>query len=731
MSQINRNSMLARVTEIIRPATRRRAGAAGASGHPSPSLDGPSLPSAAACLHSSESNAAPAAAAAADIAAGDASAPPHPPGIPDEGGYRARSVLKGKPSAVIKRFVTDNNIDMLVIPVTAQPVLRRMDKESKRGVALATWSPPPAAPWTGRPLGPTPHGRPGRMTGHMHACRPAADQELCVSQGAVHVPVCACGEAPRRPWAAGRVVGPAAVRGRLRRRPRRALRPPPPRAVVADARHRLAHAPHVRLAPPLPLPPPQFFRSSPQLTVTPRAQCTELPWRMDACTCAACMCDPDTSAAGNVQRANLCQKPARHSHNYSACHAHQGKWRSASRGRSGPLVAPCTCHAEVSTCPRCMRSLGSMAKACCREPYMHPDQHLPSVAHAPSSPPAPPASPPIEQPPPPATNTSPPPGTHTSPPPGQPVSLRDYLPNSSSLPPSLPGASGLPGSSGPLRPRRISAGSLSPCPGMPAATAGAGGSGSGAAAPTAVSAGGGNSAERSPGGDDGGSGTSGGIFSTLRSRVGKLPFRKDHRETPAQVRGILASPEHPTFLHQGRKLITAYFTEADGVALWALRLEPSGRLCMQATQQALPPTDPELMSLDETLADLLSVLQEGGLSGEVRARGAEAVRHARAAIASLSAESSGLRARLEEEQERRGAAVAALMGASGENGGRDVLGGSSGGLGGNGRTLMRSQSERRGSHSTVGGGSGGSIGSGGRGGIEHAAVSPVKRDVSP
>lgn len=149
---------------------------------------------------------------------------------------------------------------------------------------------------------------------------------------------------------------------------------------------------------------------------------------------------------------------------------------------------------------------------------------------------------------------------------------------------------------------------------------------------------------------------------------------------------------------------------------------------VQSQIQPLPPTDPELTALDETLADLLAVLQEGGLSGEVRARGAEAVRHARSAIASLSAESSGLRARLEEEEDRRGAAVAALMGASGGGSGREA-GGSNGGGSGGGRTLMRVQSERRGSMSTAGGGSGGSLGSGGRGGQDHSAgMSPVKRD---
>lgn len=125
--------MLARVTEIIRPATRRRGTSAGAL--VAVSSDTTSLPSVAAGLQLTQDAAAGlSAAAVADTAVGD------PPVLPpstgqgaDEGGLRARAVLKGKPSAVIKRFVTENNIDMLVIPVTAQPVLRRMDKESKRG----------------------------------------------------------------------------------------------------------------------------------------------------------------------------------------------------------------------------------------------------------------------------------------------------------------------------------------------------------------------------------------------------------------------------------------------------------------------------------------------------------------------------------------------------------------------------------------------------------------------
>lgn len=174
---------------------------------------------------------------------------------------------------------------------------------------------------------------------------------------------------------------------------------------------------------------------------------------------------------------------------------------------------------------------------CCREPHMNPDVLLPSAQTPVAT-----ASPPLAQ----ARSASPPmdtsqPVRNVSPPTVQPTSLRDYLPQASSLPPSLPAASALAGTSGPLRPRRISAGSLSPSPAPPAASA----------APTAapavlatVPASGSNSAERSPGGVEengggGGGGSSGGIFSTLRSRVGKLPFRKDNREAPAQVRRSL------------------------------------------------------------------------------------------------------------------------------------------------------------------------------------------------
>lgn len=45
-------------------------------------------------------------------------------------------MLEGKPSQVIQRFVREHNIDLLVIPVTPQATLRRMDKEHKRGAHL-------------------------------------------------------------------------------------------------------------------------------------------------------------------------------------------------------------------------------------------------------------------------------------------------------------------------------------------------------------------------------------------------------------------------------------------------------------------------------------------------------------------------------------------------------------------------------------------------------------------
>lgn len=150
VSQINRNSMLARVTEIIRPAARRRGTGAGAL--TAVSSDTTSLPSAAAGLQlAQDAAAAPSGAGAPDTAVNDPSVLlPYPGQGTDEGGLRARAVLKGKPSAVIKRFVTENNIDMLVIPVTAQPVLRRMDKESKRGAL------PPLCPLAYLPLPPHP-----------------------------------------------------------------------------------------------------------------------------------------------------------------------------------------------------------------------------------------------------------------------------------------------------------------------------------------------------------------------------------------------------------------------------------------------------------------------------------------------------------------------------------------------------------------------------------------------
>ena len=75
-----------------------------------------------------------------------------------------------------------------------------------------------------------------------------------------------------------------------------------------------------------------------------------------------------------------------------------------------------------------------------------------------------------------------------------------------------------------------------------------------------------------------------------------------------------------------------------------------------------PPPDANLTTLDAQLSDLQCVLQEGGLSGEVRERGAEAVARARSALCLLAAEASGLRAKLEEQEERRAMALAALSG---------------------------------------------------------------------
>ena len=76
------------------------------------------------------------------------------------------------------------------------------------------------------------------------------------------------------------------------------------------------------------------------------------------------------------------------------------------------------------------------------------------------------------------------------------------------------------------------------------------------------------------------------------------------------------------------------------------------------------PRDAHFTTLDAQLSDLQCVLQEGGLSGEVRERGAEAVARARSALCLLAAEASGLRARLEEQEERRAMALAALAGTS-------------------------------------------------------------------
>lgn len=79
-----------------------------------------------------------------------------------------------------------------------------------------------------------------------------------------------------------------------------------------------------------------------------------------------------------------------------------------------------------------------------------------------------------------------------------------------------------------------------------------------------------------------------------------------------------------------------------------------------SSSQPLPSVN--LASLDAQLSDLQCVLQEGGLSGEVRERGAEAVARARTALATLTAEACQLRAKLEEQEERRSMALAALSG---------------------------------------------------------------------
>jgi hypothetical protein len=64
------------------------------------------------------------------------------------------------------------------------------------------------------------------------------------------------------------------------------------------------------------------------------------------------------------------------------------------------------------------------------------------------------------------------------------------------------------------------------------------------------------------------------------------------------------------------------------------------------------------------LAELQAVLVEGGLSAEMRARGADAAAGARAAIAATIAEGAFWRARAEEADARLSAAVNALTGAS-------------------------------------------------------------------
>jgi hypothetical protein len=93
-----------------------------------------------------------------------------------------------------------------------------------------------------------------------------------------------------------------------------------------------------------------------------------------------------------------------------------------------------------------------------------------------------------------------------------------------------------------------------------------------------------------------------------------------------------------------------------------MQIQGTGSSSASATLPA--PPSATLGTLDAQLADLQCVLQEGGLSGEVRERGAEAVARARSALCTLAAEAAVLRAKLEEQEERRAMAIATLAGTS-------------------------------------------------------------------
>jgi hypothetical protein len=124
--QVNRRSMLGRVTKSIRPGLLRK-GLLDTAGAAARSDTAVSLPSASFALPSS----------LPVHASLDATGPST---LIDSSGQPVD--VRARPAQVIKAFVADNNIDLLVVPVPPPSTLKRLDPRNMRGAS----PPPPFTP---------------------------------------------------------------------------------------------------------------------------------------------------------------------------------------------------------------------------------------------------------------------------------------------------------------------------------------------------------------------------------------------------------------------------------------------------------------------------------------------------------------------------------------------------------------------------------------------------------
>jgi hypothetical protein len=124
--QVNRKSMLARVSKIL-PKDRRKTGAS-------------SLPlDVTASGHARTSSALPDVLAPVDTTSGGIDALAEGAALTSMGATisgteSSHQQLRGKPSAVIQGFVTDNSIDLLVVPVPPPSTFKKLDPRNMRGV---------------------------------------------------------------------------------------------------------------------------------------------------------------------------------------------------------------------------------------------------------------------------------------------------------------------------------------------------------------------------------------------------------------------------------------------------------------------------------------------------------------------------------------------------------------------------------------------------------------------